>query len=500
MEYASAEDPVNDGANKTENGTANKDFSERPQTDAGGTLRHFEGEEIPSPDDLLVLSKAGKRDTARSTAEVATLDRSMGQPLSEAFRTASDAGNNNSHAGSQATSSTDRSRLPEGTVSTLQDVEQRLGGYMKPISEGPFVRYRKVVEVAERIFIEYRVGIDKNFSIRLKFDRTEKANALSAKLMTDLTLVFQALAKLENLACVVLTSQNSTRLPPKTIFCGGADVQDMLSINTPAEAEAFIRTVSGLCTAVRNLPAPVVAEIDGPCIGAGLEVAAACDIRIASTEASFSMPEVKLGIPSVVEARLLCDIVGWGRARHLMLTGERWTAEEALQAGLVTKLFDGKMGLRGVSLVYMQDMATNPAAYKAQKTLMRAWENCSIEGGIEAGVKAFADVWSNEDTKNTTKSLMGKPRKEKLPGGVDSQDQRKQFKKADGVRKTPGKVDAHENVVRRIAGTVKEAPEESETGAISLRKGNVPRYQIRKHMRRHTSANSLGPHQASSSD
>src|SRR5256885_16794912 len=80
---------------------------------------------------------------------------------------------------------------------------------------------------------------------------------------------------------------------------------------------------------------PVIARVNGYALGAGLEVAAACDLRIASSNAVFGMPEVKVGIPSVVEAALLPGLIGWGRTRELLLFGENINAETALALGLV---------------------------------------------------------------------------------------------------------------------------------------------------------------------
>ena len=80
---------------------------------------------------------------------------------------------------------------------------------------------------------------------------------------------------------------------------------------------------------------PVIARVNGYALGAGLEVAAACDLRIASSNAVFGMPEVKVGIPSVVEAALLPGLIGWSRTRELLLWGENIDAQTALAWGLV---------------------------------------------------------------------------------------------------------------------------------------------------------------------
>lgn len=84
------------------------------------------------------------------------------------------------------------------------------------------------------------------------------------------------------------------------------------------------------CAAFRDLPVPVLARIEGYVLGAGLEVAASCDLRLTAADARFGMPEVLIGIPSVVEAALLPTLIGWGRARRLLLTGETITANQAL--------------------------------------------------------------------------------------------------------------------------------------------------------------------------
>ena len=89
---------------------------------------------------------------------------------------------------------------------------------------------------------------------------------------------------------------------------------------------------------------PVIARIDGYALGAGLELAAACDLRVASDRAVFGMPEVRVGIPSVVEAALLPQLIGYGRARRLLLTGVTIDADEALAWGLVDAVVAARAG------------------------------------------------------------------------------------------------------------------------------------------------------------
>src|SRR5712675_3228481 len=115
---------------------------------------------------------------------------------------------------------------------------------------------------------------------------------------------------------------------------GGADIKEMVHLDQ-ASAEKFITGLRDLCEAVREFPAPVIARMPGWCLGGGLEVAAACDFRIAAHDAHFGMPEVKVGIPSVIHAALLPRLIGWGRARWLIMTAENIDAPTALAWGLV---------------------------------------------------------------------------------------------------------------------------------------------------------------------
>src|SRR6266853_1899391 len=115
---------------------------------------------------------------------------------------------------------------------------------------------------------------------------------------------------------------------------GGADIKEMAK-HDQASAEKFITGLRDLCEAARAFPAPVIARMPGWCLGGGLEFAAACDFRIAAHDARFGMPEVRVGIPSVIHAALLPRLIGWGRARWLVMTAENIDAPTALAWGLV---------------------------------------------------------------------------------------------------------------------------------------------------------------------
>lgn len=138
-----------------------------------------------------------------------------------------------------------------------------------------------------------------------------RLNLLDAVLMRRFADAVGALGADGELRAVVLGGD--TGRP----FVGGADIRAMAALRDADEAREFILLVHGCCRAVRDCPVPVVARIEGYALGAGLELATACDLRIAGEDARFGMPEVRVGIPSVVEAALLPGLIGWGRTRRL---------------------------------------------------------------------------------------------------------------------------------------------------------------------------------------
>src|ERR671922_2606458 len=165
---------------------------------------------------------------------------------------------------------------------------------------------------------------------RIFLNRPEKANALHSALLVRLRVAVEELAADETLRAIVLAGRGRT-------FCGGADVDELKAL-TRETAGAFVTRIHEVCNAIRALPIPVLARLHGAVIGAGLEIAAACDLRVAADGTKFAMPEVRLGIPCVVEAALLPRLVGSGRAAWLVLTGEAIDARRAYEWGLIEEL------------------------------------------------------------------------------------------------------------------------------------------------------------------
>ena len=221
-------------------------------------------------------------------------------------------------------------------------------------------------------------------------DHLAKLNILDPAGIAALERTFDGLAVDNTLRAAILRGAGDRA------FIGGADIRAMATLE-PESARAFITGLHRACAAIRNLPVPVIARIEGYALGAGLEVAAACDVRIASGTARFGMPEVKVGIPSVIEAALLPRLVGWGRARYLLYTGEIIDATTAERWGLVERVVTTSDLDAAVETCVDAILAAGPQAIRLQKALIRDWERLNLDEAIARGVDAFAEAYTGPE-------------------------------------------------------------------------------------------------------
>jgi len=217
------------------------------------------------------------------------------------------------------------------------------------------------------------------------FDNSRKLNSLNPPALLDLTEAFLGLAREDDLRVVVLSGAGGKA------FIGGADINHMAGMKSSEDGRAFITSVHKLCQAIRDCPVPVICRLEGYTLGAGLEVAAACDLRIATETAHFGMPEVKVGVPSVVEAALLPRLIGWGRTSWLLLTAENIDAATADRWGMVEQVVPvAKIG-EAVERCVASIVEGTPKAVRAQKRLMRRWERLPLDEAVQAGIDAMAE-------------------------------------------------------------------------------------------------------------
>ncbi len=227
----------------------------------------------------------------------------------------------------------------------------------------------------------------------------EKLNILSGGQMRDLTAAVKILSRRKDIRVLVLTGEGHRA------FIGGADIRDMSKLKT-ASARVFITGLHRLCDSLRTFPVPVVARISGYCIGAGLEVAASCDLRVADETARFSMPEVKVGIPSVIEAALLPSLIGWGRTRDLLYTGRMIDAVTAHAWGLVDRLAgSGGIEIETEQLVG-EILDCGPQAIRDQKALIRQWEKLPLKKAVEAGIRSFGGAFRTSEPTDRMRAFL----------------------------------------------------------------------------------------------
>jgi enoyl-CoA hydratase len=220
-----------------------------------------------------------------------------------------------------------------------------------------------------------------------------KLNALSSDVMDAFVAAVEQLTGDQALRVLVVTGAGDRA------FIGGADIDEMAQLDV-ASARAFITRVHHCCEALRNLPVPVIARIDGYTLGAGLELAAACDLRVAADNAQFGMPEVRLGMPSVVEAALLPTLVGWGRAREMLLLGEIFTAQDAARWGLIERVVPADALDQAVERWIQAVLSAQPRAVRLQKMLIREWEKLPLNDAIRAGIDTFVTAFESDEPRD----------------------------------------------------------------------------------------------------
>jgi len=177
-------------------------------------------------------------------------------------------------------------------------------------------------------------------------------------------------------------------------FSGGVDIREM-STASEADILRLIDALRDLCATVRTAPKAVVAAVHGGCVGGAFELAMAADLRVASEDAWFSLPEVAVGMPSVIDAALLVHHVGLGRARELLLTGDRVDSRRALEWGLVNVLVPRPGDLFAAAAALLGRIAGNdPAAIAQQKELVEQWLNLPLDEAIARSTGALGRAFA----------------------------------------------------------------------------------------------------------
>jgi enoyl-CoA hydratase/carnithine racemase len=248
-------------------------------------------------------------------------------------------------------------------------------------------------------------GIDRDNSgvVRLTICQAGPLNILGSGAIKAVREGFEALAADKQIRALILAGESQKSM------IGGADIKEMARLDQKS-AEKFITGLRDLCEAVRIFPAPVIARLPGWCLGGGLEVAAACDFRVAANDSKFGMPEVRVGIPSVIHAALLPRLIGFARTRWLVMTAENIDAATALSWGLVDVVApEGGLDAAVEKLVDVL-LKCGPEALRAQKTLLRQWEELPLTEAINASVGVFGRSFQTDEPTRLMQAFIDRKR------------------------------------------------------------------------------------------
>ena len=235
----------------------------------------------------------------------------------------------------------------------------------------------------------------------LTMNRPERRNALGLDEWRRLGDAMEAAAADATLRAVVVTGAGEA-------FAAGGDIEEFRRVRrTPGEARAYDEVVARATRAIEECPHPVVAAINGACVGGGLQIAAACDLRIAAASARFGIPVARLAMAAPpAEIPPLVELLGVDGALSMLLEARLCDAAEALAKGLVTRVVpDDELAVE-VAATVERIAAGGPLAARAHKRLVREWSRRRAIGA-EAEAQAYACI-ASEDFREGVDAFLAK--------------------------------------------------------------------------------------------
>ncbi|WP_296829533.1 short-chain-enoyl-CoA hydratase [uncultured Megasphaera sp.] len=227
----------------------------------------------------------------------------------------------------------------------------------------------------------------------ITINRPKALNALNLDTVTELKDAIAKISVDKDVKVVVITGAGEKS------FVAGADIKEMAT-KTPAEGREWGQFGQNVFTEIENMPQPVIAAINGFCLGGGCELSCACDIRYASENAKFGQPEVGLGItPGFGGTQRLTRVVGRGQAKELIYTGGMIGAEEAKAIGLVNKVVPQEELMPAVLKLAGKIAKNAPVAVQLSKAAINRGINCDVVTGIAYEAEVFGLCFSTHDQK-----------------------------------------------------------------------------------------------------
>ena len=235
----------------------------------------------------------------------------------------------------------------------------------------------------------------------ITINRPEKRNALNIKTREEGAHVLDELREDESIRVVIFTGAGDKA------FVAGADIAEFAGRTAITQREVMLGR--SLFTAIDSFPKPVIAMVNGYCLGGGCELALACDIRIASDKASFGQPEINLGIiPGGGGTQRLTRLIGEGKAMELILTGDIIDAQTAYNLGLVNTVVPAA-DLEARTMELANRIAEkSPVALRMAKEAVKLASRSNLDEGLRREVDLFALCFSSEDKNEGVSAFLEK--------------------------------------------------------------------------------------------
>lgn len=233
-------------------------------------------------------------------------------------------------------------------------------------------------------------------------NRPERRNALSVELLKELTKVMEEIEICGDIKSVVITGGEK-------VFCAGADISMFPALSTVDEAYNLVEGIKYALGSLKRVSKPVIAAICGYALGGGMELCLHCDIRIASENAMFGLPEINLGaFPAAGGTQILPRIIGVALAKEMLLIGDPISAQEAYRIGIVNKIYP-KQDVLAEAMKMAENLAKKPAY--AVRTIKRVVDNgCEMDLSRAFTYESsnFIGIWSSHDFKEGYTSFLEK--------------------------------------------------------------------------------------------
>jgi enoyl-CoA hydratase len=233
-------------------------------------------------------------------------------------------------------------------------------------------------------------------------NQPRRMNVIGDDFLRDLSTVLDDIEANSDDRTLIITGAEN-------VFAAGADIKQIVGIETAPAAHAFVTAVQRVFNRIETLERPVIAAVNGLALGGGCELALACDIRIASEKALFGLPEIKLGVlPGAGGTQRLPRLIGAGRAKELLFSGDPVSAEEAFRIGLANRVVAAETLMNAAENLAKRFSRRAPLALKLIKSAVDRGMSMDLKTGLEYEARCFEILFTTEDREEGMQAFLAK--------------------------------------------------------------------------------------------